>query len=105
MQATKRVYNRREAEYIDELPENVIPINSYFAITLDRLVEFNRYWYDSINSRIIMKPKRGNKFKIVKPMNNKYHDCDFVYLFDIDDNRIWVNCKILMKQINNEVSI
>ena len=100
MTTTKKKYTKQISEYIDELPENVIPINSYVSCC-NGILEFNRYWYDPINSRIIMKPKRGNKFKIVKPMNDKYHDRVFVTLFDVNNRQNWVNYEKLLNQINN----
>ena len=88
MASTKK-FTKQPSEFIDTLPEDVFEIKNY--ISLGEEVEFNRYWYDRINHRIIMKPKHMKIYKIVKPMTDKYHDCRFAYLFDIADNKIWVN--------------
>ena len=89
MEGIHRKHNVKKIEFIDELPENVIAISNYES--MGELFEIDRYWWDPICCRIIMKPKRGNKFRVVKPMTDKYHDCRFAYLYDIADNKIWVN--------------
>ena len=106
MSATKVKYNRRKAEYIDKLPENVIQINSYDDCS-DRHFILNRYWWDPINLRIIMKPKRGKRYKIVKPMNDRRFDESLgikcVTLIDINDRNVWVCYKRLLNQINESM--
>ena len=54
---SKRNYSK--PEFIDELPENV------FEIKYDNMYnsQFNRYWFDVDNNRIIMKPIRGKNKK------------------------------------------
>ena len=98
---SSKKHNVREPEYIDSLPENIIPITKYQAYS-EIVFEFNRYWWDPINSSLIMKPKRMKRFKIVKPINDKNHVCDYVYLFDVNNNRIWVNYDRLINQYMSE---
>ena len=81
---------RNIPEYIDKLPENVFEIKNYKTYS-DEVYEFNRYWWDADKCRIIMKLKRGNKYKVVKPIFDKNHGSNFVHFFDITDNDIWVN--------------
>ena len=86
-------HNITKTEYINELPENVFEIRNYDNYYNS---QFNRYWWDPINNKLIMKPKRGNKYKIVHPMTDKHHENKFVHLYDIDDNQIFVNYDALM---------
>jgi len=85
--------NRTKPEYIDELPKDVFEI-SYYGNWLNS--KFNRYWWDSMNNRLIMKPKRIKKYKIVHPMYDKFHDSSFVHMFDINDNQIFANYEALI---------
>ena len=97
MTRTKK-FTKQPSEFIDTLPVNVIPIRNYDA--WGRIFDFNRYWWDPVNHRIIMKPKRMKKYKIVKPMTDKYHDCSFVYFMDVNDDKIWVNYEKLIGQLS-----
>ena len=63
MEGNNKKHNVRKAEFIDELPENTIPIRNYESCCYGTF-EFDRYWYDRINHRIIMKPKHMKKYKI-----------------------------------------
>ena len=98
--ASSKKYTRQISEFIDTLPKNIIPINIYESCC-NGILKFNRYWWDPINSRIIMKPKRGKRFKIVKPMidNQKTR---FVWLLDVNDFKVWVNYDYLIKQTINK---
>jgi len=73
-----------KSEYIIKLPDNV-----YEIIT-------SHYWWDAINQQLIIKDKRNNKYKIVKPMSDKWHDGLFYHLFDNDGNKIYVNHEYLI---------
>ena len=79
---------KRPYDYINELPENVFEITTYYNTFNPK---FDRYWWDATNNRLIMKPKRMNKYKIVHPMIDKYHDSRFVHMYDINNNQIYVN--------------
>ena len=81
-------FNKSKSEYINELPENVFEIKYYDNMFNS---QFNRYWFDVDNNKIIMKPIRGKKFKIVHPMKDKYHESNFVHLYDIDGNKVFIN--------------
>ena len=84
---SKRNYSK--PEFINELPENVFEIKYYDNMYNS---QFNRYWFDVDNNRIIMKPIRGKKYKIVHPMKDKYHQDDkFAHLIDINGNQTFVN--------------
>ena len=56
-----------EQAYINELPENVLQIDEYGGR------QFDRYYYDYENERVIMRTATG-KFKVVNDMtkNSKY---------------------------------
>ena len=82
-------HNVRPAQYIDNLPDDVYEITHRQVMFEDRL--FNRYWWDPTNNRLIMKTLRGNKYKIVQPIKDKYHDGRFVYMIDIHGNQTFVN--------------
>ena len=97
---SSKKHNVREFEYIDILPKKVIPITKYKAYS-GIISEFNRYWWDPINSRIIMKPKNMKKYKIINPMIDK-QDCRFTFLYDIYNFRVWVNYDKLINQILNK---
>jgi len=77
-----RKYNTSKPEYINELPENVFEYIN------------DRYWVDIKNNRLIMKTKL-NKFKIVHPMSDKYHDSRFIHLY-IDGNKTYMNYDYLI---------
>ena len=77
-----RKYNTTKPEYIDELPDNVFEYIN------------DRYWWDSTNNRLIMKTKR-NKYKIVHPMSDKWHDCRFIHLY-INGNKVFMNYDYLI---------
>ena len=84
--------NKTKPEYIDKLPENVYKITSYdtFPIAI-----FDRYWWDPTENRIIMKPKRIKKYKIIHPMFDKFHDSRFVHMYDINGKQTFVNFDFL----------
>ena len=89
--------NRSKPEYINILPEKVIEIQSY--ISLGEEVLFNRYYWDVLNNRLIMKlkkPIKNNSYKVVHPMFDKYHEDRFVHMIDINDNHIYVNYDYLI---------
>jgi len=71
----RRPYNRRRAEYVDNLPEDVIPVDDYNGY------QFNKYWFDVQKKRLIMRTC-NNRYKIMKPThaNGTY----LVVLFDVD---------------------
>ena len=79
---------RTKPQYIDELPENVFEITHYNNCYNS---QFDRYWWDGTNNRLIMKPKRIKKYKIVQPMFDKFHESRFVHMYDINNNQIFVN--------------
>ena len=81
-------FNKSKPEYIDELPENVFEIKYY-----DNMFNsvFNRYWFDVDNNKIIMKPIRNKKYKIIHPMFDKFHDSYFVHMYDVDGNQTYIN--------------
>ena len=82
-------FNKSKSEYINELPENVFEIKYYDNMFNS---QFNRYWFDVDNNKIIMRDKRNNKFKIVHPMKDKYHqDDNFAHLIDINGNKTFIN--------------
>ena len=82
--------NLTKPEYIDKLPENVFEIKYYDSCCYP-FVLFNRYWFDVENNRIIMRDKRNNKYKIVHPMFDKYHDSYFAHLIDINNEQTYIN--------------
>ena len=96
-------YIRNIPEYIDELPKDVIEIKQYPSSFLSI---FNRYWFDSKNIRVIMKlkkPVKGNKYKVVKPINNRSNR-RFIFMYDINDKMIWVDYDYLIKNYSNELN-
>ena len=63
----KSEYRTQPSEYINELPENSIQIEDYNDY------EFEKYYYDIDNERVLMKcdtKKFGTRYKIVKPVIN-----------------------------------
>ena len=101
---SKRNYSK--PEFIDKLPENVFEIKYYDNMFNS---QFNRYWFDVDNNKIIMKPIRGKKFKIVHPMKDKYHESNFVHLYDIDGNKVFIQNiinllkKFIKKKLTNKL--
>ena len=85
---------RSKPEYINKLPENVFEIKNY--VSLGEYVYFDRYWLDMNKCQVIMKPKRMNKYKIVHPMIDKYHDSRFIHMIDINGKIIFVNYDYLI---------
>ena len=88
---TKKI-NKSKPEYIDKLPKNVFEIKYY-----DNMFNsvFNRYWFDIDNNKIIMKPTRGKKFKIIHPMKDKQNEY-FAHLYDIDNKQTFINYEHLI---------
>ena len=80
--------NKTKPEYIEELPEKVYDIVSYDTIPI---ALFDRYWWDPNKNRIIMKPKRIKKYKIIHPMINKLDNTRYVHLYDINGKQTFVN--------------
>ena len=87
---------KSKPEYINELPENVFEIKDY--ISLGEVVLFDRYWWDPTNNRLIMKPKRIKKYKIVHPMIDKRDNTQFVHMFDINNKQTFVNYDYLIEK-------
>ena len=85
-----KAYNRSKAEFINSLPTSVYEIRFYINACFGPSL-FNRYWWDYINNRIIMKPKRGNRYKIVHPMVDKRDNSKFAHLYDIENRLTFVN--------------
>ena len=81
--------NRTKPEYIERLPIMVYEFKSYETMLIP--VRFDRYWWDSVMNRLIMKPKQGQKYKVVHPMKDKRSNDRFVHLRDINDKVIFVN--------------
>ena len=81
--------NRTQPEYLQALPIKIYEFKSYETMLIP--VRFDRYWWDPAMNRLIMKPKRGQKYKVVQPMKDKYHEGRFVHLFDVNDKQIFVN--------------
>ena len=64
----------KDQAYISELPENVIQIDEYGGR------QFDRYYYDNENERIIMRTTTG-KLKVVNDMTKK---SKYVTMSDVD---------------------
>ncbi len=77
----KQQHNRSKSEYIDILPEDVFEMGQVLGY------HFDRYWVDLNNQRIIMKPKRGVNYKVVHPYYDKWNDCYYVNLIDVEGNQ------------------
>ena len=77
MEAKK--YNRSQIEYIDELPNDVYEMSKILGY------EFDRYWVDLKNARIIMKTKRGNKYKVIHPYYDKWNNTYYFNPIDINN--------------------
>ena len=88
MQPTCKHYNKSKSEFINELPENVYEVKSYVGLIQTSL--FDRYWWDPLKCRLIMKPLRGKRFKIIHPMI-KHDGTRFVHMLDINGDKIFVN--------------
>jgi len=71
-------YNRNTPEYIDELPKDV------FEMTKVLGYEFDRYWIDLNKCRIIMKPKKLNKYKVIKPYYDKWNNTYYFNPIDVN---------------------
>ena len=72
---------RQQSTYLEKLPDNVVQIDEY------KNFQFERYYYDRDNNRIIMITK-DNNIKVVKPMPKDqrivmtdiyYHDHKFTF--------------------------
>lgn len=62
--ADREPYRKQESEFLAELPEHVLHINEYNNI------EYNRYYYDIDNERIISTFKsniNNHNYKVIKP--------------------------------------
>ena len=51
---------------------------------------------DATNQQLIIKDKRNNKYKIVKPMSDKWHDGLFYHLLDNNGNKTYINHEYLI---------
>ena len=67
----------RKPEYLNELPKNIYEYRE-------------RYWWDADNNRLLMKDKRTNKYKVVKPMSDKYHESQFIHIYE-NGKKIYIN--------------
>ena len=86
----KKPYVRREAEYIDEMPKNVVQIDEYGKFT------FEKYYYDPDEKRILF-ISRGSRIKIVKP-NEK----NFINIFDSDNKCHKLSYSKMMKFLEEQ---
>ena len=75
---TKKQYNRSKPDFIDLLPYDAFEFGNILGYN------FDRYWVDLNKLRIIMKPKRGKQFKIVKPYYDKWNDTYYFNPTDTD---------------------
>ena len=69
--------NWSDPEFLNELPENVFEFGRVLGY------DFNRYYIDLDKCRIIMKTKRGNKIKVVKPHYDKWNNTYYVWLYRV----------------------
>ena len=72
----KEKVKKQSPEFIDELPENVHQINEYNGAI------YNRYYYDYVNEKIILKTE-SKKFKIIKSSPSRKQ----FTLYDINGER------------------
>ena len=63
--ANRRTFSKQINEYIDEINENYVKIESY-----DNKKLKDRYYYDKENNLIYLETKHGDKYKLVKPSSN-----------------------------------
>jgi hypothetical protein len=85
-------YTKQQAEYLDEMPDDVIQITNYNDY------EFDRYYFDIEEQRLLMVTKHG-RIKVVKPSIN---GSNFkVVLLDLNGKGRSFGYKKLMKYLND----
>ena len=84
--------NRQANEYLNKLPPDTEVIEEYNGY------EFDRYFYDTINERILMKTKSG-KIKVV----NTYMDRNLLLIqfFDVNDKKCKFSYNKLIEYLKN----
>jgi hypothetical protein len=94
----KNKYKCQVAEYLDELPEDVIEISDYEGI------ELKDYYYDAENERIIkiIRFPKTIKVKVIKPyLQNKLLVMTFIDLYGRGHNRSYNKVVKNIKEVLN----
>lgn len=88
----RKPYQKRKAEFLNELPESAVPLNEY------NNYEYDRFWFDYESKRLIVNSR--NKWRLVQISNN---GSELITLIDINGKSHTLSWNKFLKEMERRI--